>query len=152
MSKVLRKKITISSTCAISVYGGTFGPIRTPFYETIPNISRLICDGIEVYEETPNGKVRLTMANFDKFADEEDRIAKEKEAARIKAEEEQIRLAKAKAEQEEAAKVRALNEQRAREEQQQRNAQRNNKYNQKNNNNNQQQQQKPVVTDEIVEE
>lgn len=149
MSKVLRKKITISSNCALSLYGGTFGPIRSPFYETIPNIARLICDGIEVYEETPNGKVRLTMANFDKFQDDEARIAKEKEAARVKAEqEEQARLARVKADEEARAKAQA--EQRAREEQQ-RNAQRNNnnnKHNQKNNN----QQQKPVVTDVIVEE
>lgn len=149
MSNTLRKKITINSTCALSLYGGTFGPIRSPFYETIPNIARLICDGIEVYEETPEGKVRLTMANFDKFQSEEDRIAKEKEAAaKVKAEqEENARLAKIKAEEE--SRLKAQNEQRAREEQQ-RNNQRNNKQNQKNNN--QQQQQKPVEADVVVEE
>ena len=147
MSNVLRKKITIHSTCALSLYGGTFGPIRSPFYETIPNIARLICDGIEVYEETPQGKVRLTMSNFDKFESEEARIEKEKEAARKKAQEEQAKLDKARAEQE--SREKAQREQRAREEQQ-RNAQRNNnnnKHNQKNNN-----QQNPVVTEVIVEE
>lgn len=139
MSKTLRKKITINSNCSLSLYGGTFGPIRTPFFETIPNIARLICDGIEVYEETPSGKVRLNMTNFDKFEVDEARIAKEEEAARV-----------AKAQAEEAAKAKAQAEQRAREEQQ-RNNQRNNNKNQKNNNQ-QQQQQKPVEADVIVEE
>lgn len=149
MSNTLRKKITIKSTCALSLYGGTFGPIRSPFYETIPNIARLICDGIEVYEETPNGKVRLNMTNFDKFEAEEARMAREKEAAKAQAQaEEAARVAKAQAE--EAAKAKAQAEQRAREEQQ-RNNQRNNKQNQKNNNQ-QQQQQKPVEADVVVEE
>lgn len=149
MSNTLRKKITINSTCALSLYGGTFGPIRSPFYETIPNIARLICDGIEVYEETPEGKVRLNMTNFDKFEAEEARMAREKEAAKAQAQaEEAARVTKAQAE--EAAKAKAQAEQRAREEQQ-RNNQRNNKQNQKNNNQ-QQQQQKPVEADVVVEE
>ena len=146
MSNTLRKKITIRSNCSLALYGGTFGPISSPFYETIPNIARLICDGIEVYEETPQGKVRLTMSNFDKFEADEARIEKEKEAARVRAQEEQVKLARVQQE----AREKAQREQRAREEQQRNNQRNNNKQNQKNNN--QQQQQNPVVTDVIVEE
>lgn len=154
MSKTLRKRITIKSSCSLSLYGGTFGPIRSPFYETIPNIARLIGDGIEVYEETPNGRVRLTMTNFDKFEGEEKRIAKEEADAKAKAIREQ-KERDSRIEAERQAKAKAQQEQRAREEQQ-RNAQRNqnNKQNQKNHqpqNNQHAQPQQPVV-DAIVEE
>ena len=84
MSQTLRKKITIKSNCSISLYGGTFGPIRSPFYETVTNIARLIGDGIEVYEETANGKIRLTMANFDADNNQKDQpVEEQREPQRV---------------------------------------------------------------------
>lgn len=136
MSENLRKKITIRSNCSLSLYGGTFGPIRAPFYETVRNIARLIGDGIEVYEETPNGPVRLTMVNFDKFEDDEERMKKEAEQAKIRAEElERKRQAR-------------LEEERQRRERQQQMRNR-----QKNKNNNQVQQQQPQAeVQEVAQE
>lgn len=148
MSTTLRKKITIASTCSLGLYGGTFGPIRSPFFETIPNIARLIGDGIEVYEETPQGKVRLNMTNFDKFEKEESRIAKEEDAARAQAE------ANAKARAEQQARIEA--ERKAKEEARLREEQNRNRQKHQKNNNTQQQPQQPaqeqVKADVIVEE
>lgn len=140
MGKVLRKQITIASACSLSLYGGTFGPIRSPFYETIPNIARLICDGIEVYEETKNGKVRLTLSNFDKFEEDTQRI-KADEAKSKQVAEQAAKEARIKAEQEAKAKAEKENRERVERHNQQ----------QKQKNNQQHQQQKPVV-DNIVEE
>lgn len=61
----LRKRISIASTAPLTTYGGIMGPIRTPFYETISNISLLISGGAEVYEHIGDKKIRLDMVNFD---------------------------------------------------------------------------------------
>lgn len=62
----IRKKISIASNGPLSIYGGIFGPIRSPFYETIQNISSLISGGAEVYEHVNGKKIKLDMVNFDK--------------------------------------------------------------------------------------
>ena len=46
-----RKRISIASSAPLVTYGGIMGPIRRPFYETISNISILISEGAEVYEQ-----------------------------------------------------------------------------------------------------
>ena len=61
----LRKRISIASTAPLATYGGIMGPIRRPFYETIPNISLLISGGAEVYEHIGDKKIKLNMQNFD---------------------------------------------------------------------------------------
>lgn len=62
-----RKKIVIESNESITLYGGVYGPINNPFYETIRNISSLISSNIKVCEVLPTGeRVRLTLSNLDK--------------------------------------------------------------------------------------
>ena len=60
-----RKRISIASTGPLITYGGIMGPIRTPFYETLTNISILISGGAEVYEHIGDKKIKLNMLNFD---------------------------------------------------------------------------------------
>ena len=62
----IRKKISIASNGPLAIYGGIFGPIRSPFYETIQNISSLISSGADVYEHVNGKKIKLDMVNFDK--------------------------------------------------------------------------------------
>ena len=64
MSEV-RKYISIASNKQLVAYGGINGPIRTPFYETLPIISMLVSSGVEVYEHIGDKKIRLSMTNFD---------------------------------------------------------------------------------------
>lgn len=61
-----RKKITIESNGPISLYGGVYGPISNPFFETIRNIAMLVSSNVKVSEVLLSGeKVPLSLSNFD---------------------------------------------------------------------------------------
>lgn len=90
MSEIKRKKITVASNGAINLYGGTFGPINTPFSETIPNIGKLLGDGVEVYEHIGVEKIRLDMSNFDQSIEEERKIISEDAARQEQAKQVQV--------------------------------------------------------------
>ena len=139
-----RKKISIASNGPLPIYGGIFGPIRSPFYETIQNISSLISSGAEVYEHVDGKKVRLDMVNFDKFPSTEAKAKVAQANVNQKAQEQKA------AKNEDIIKIPAQNQN-----------YKNDKKNKHNNNNNQQQQaqvekaqeqQAAPVVDEVVVE
>lgn len=111
----MTKKIKVLSRKPIYAKGGVYGPILTPYSETIENIFAMLRDRVKVVEVLEDGReVELTFANYKKVNDgkeekalaeakkalaeaEERRKAEEAEARRKEAEE-----AKRKAEQEAA--------------------------------------------------
>lgn len=60
-----RKKIVIKSAGPIAPLGGVYGPILTPYSETLQTINTLITFKYDVHEVLPDGKhVKLTFRNL----------------------------------------------------------------------------------------
>lgn len=66
MNAETRKKITVECFEPLNIYGGIRGPIKTPYYETLENIGKLLMDNITVYEWVGGQKIKLDISNFDR--------------------------------------------------------------------------------------
>lgn len=81
------KMIKILSEKHVYSKGGIYGPVLTPFRETVANIFLMLLENIELSEVLPDGKeVKVTFQNFNKVNiadveedDEEEEVGSDEE-------------------------------------------------------------------------
>lgn len=84
------KMIKILSEKHVYSKGGIYGPVLTPFRETVANIFLMLLENIELSEVLPDGKeVKVTFQNFNKVnvAEVEEDDEEEARAVEVRVEE-----------------------------------------------------------------